>query len=128
MWQLLAVAAGGAIGAIGRFAVNGWAQRQFPAFAPAGTLIVNVAGCFAIGIVMAIVHQRVTWLSREWQTFLVTGVLGGLTTFSAFGLQSVELALDHQVRQCVLNIAANLILGCAAVWAGLALTRALLAP
>jgi CrcB protein len=108
MWQLLAVGAGGAIGAIGRFAVNGWAQRQFPAFAPAGTLIVNVAGCLAIGI--------------------VTGILGGLTTFSAFGLQTVELALDQQLRQCLLNIAANLILGCAAVWAGLALTRALLTP
>lgn len=127
MWQLLAVGAGGAIGAIGRFAVNGWAQRQFPAFAPAGTLIVNVAGCLAIGIVMGIVHQR-TWLSREWQAFLVTGILGGLTTFSAFGLQTVELALDQQLRNSLLNVAANLILGCAAVWAGLALTRALLAP
>lgn len=127
MWQLLAVGAGGAIGAIGRFAVNGWAQRQFPAFAPAGTLIVNVAGCLAIGIVMGIVQQR-TWISREWQAFLVTGILGGLTTFSAFGLQTVELALDQQLRQSVLNVAANLVLGCAAVWAGLAITRALLAP
>lgn len=125
MWQLLAVGAGGAIGAIFRFVVNGWAQRQFPAFAPAGTLIVNIAGCLAIGILMAIARER-TWLTRDWQAFLITGVLGGLTTFSAFGLQTVELALEQQLRQSLLNVAANLILGCAAVWMGLAVTRAIL--
>ena len=127
MWQVVAVGAGGAIGAIGRFAVNGWAQRQFPAFAPAGTLIVNVVGCLAIGIAMAVAHER-TWFTREWQAFFVTGVLGGLTTFSAFGLQTVELAVEHQLRTSLINIAANLIVGCGAVWLGLAATKTFLAP
>lgn len=127
MWQVVAVGTGGALGAICRFAVNGWAQRQFPSFAPAGTLIVNVTGCLAIGIAMAIAHER-TWFTREWQAFLVAGVLGGLTTFSAFGLQTVELALEQQLRASLINVAANVVLGCAAVWLGLAVTRSFLSP
>lgn len=125
MWQVVAVGTGGALGAICRFAVNGWAQRQFPTFAPAGTLIVNVVGCLAIGIAMAIAHER-TWFTREWQAFVVTGVLGGLTTFSAFGLQTVELALEEQLRASLINVAANLVLGCAAVWFGLTIMKAFL--
>lgn len=125
MWQLVAVGVGGAAGTILRFAVNGWSQRQFPNFAPAGTLIVNVFGCLVIGVVMAIVHER-TWISREWQAFIVTGFIGGLTTFSAYGYQSVELFLQQQTRLAVLNVAANLALGFGAVWAGLWLTRTFL--
>jgi len=127
MWQVVAVGTGGALGAICRFAVNGWAQRQFPTFAPAGTLIVNVVGCLAIGIAMAFVHDERTWFTKEWQAFVVTGVLGGLTTFSAFGLQTVELALEQQLRASLINVAANLVLGCAAVWIGLTATKAILA-
>ena len=119
---VLLVAIGGALGAVSRYAVNGWAQRQFPAFAPAATLIVNVAGCFAIGIVMALLKERQSHV-REIQALVVTGFLGGLTTFSAFGYQTVELLLEQQVQRALLNVAANVLLGCGAVWLGLVLTR-----
>ncbi|MBL8851715.1 MAG: fluoride efflux transporter CrcB [Planctomycetaceae bacterium] len=118
----LLVAIGGALGAVSRYAVNGWAQRQFPTFAPTATLIVNVIGCLAIGIVMALLKERQTH-AREIQALVVTGFLGGLTTFSAFGYQTVELLVEQQVQRALLNVAANVLLGCGAVWLGLVLTR-----
>jgi len=118
----LLVAIGGALGAVLRYAVNGWAQRQFPSFAPSATLMVNVAGCLAIGVVMALLKDRPTH-AREVQAFVVTGFLGGLTTFSAFGYQTVELMLEQQMQRAVLNVLANVLLGCGAVWLGLVITR-----
>jgi len=123
--QAALVALGGAAGSVLRFALNGWAQRQFPSFAPAGTLIVNVVGCLAIGIVMATLRERPTH-AREFQTLLVTGLLGGFTTFSAFGYQTVELFEGQQVGRAVFNVLANVVLGCLAAWLGLAITRRLL--
>jgi fluoride exporter len=125
MWQVIAVGLGGAVGAIARFAVNGWSERRFPHFPPAGTLIVNVIGCLVIGIVMTIVHQR-SWINREWQALIVTGFIGGLTTFSAYGYQSVELLLQQQTRLAALNVFANLVFGFGAVWLGHVLTRSCL--
>jgi CrcB protein len=83
---------------------------------------VNVIGCLMIGIVMTIVHQR-SWINREWQALIVTGFIGGLTTFSAYGYQSVELLLQQQTRLAALNVLANLVFGFGAVWLGHILTR-----
>ncbi|REJ94703.1 MAG: fluoride efflux transporter CrcB [Planctomycetota bacterium] len=124
MWQAAAIALGGALGALSRFALNGWALRVFPGFAPAGTLIANLLGCLLIGAVMAIVHDR-DWLSRSAQSLMVTGFLGSLTTFSTFGYQTVELLEGQQVRTAFLNVAVNLLVGLAAVWLGLRITRGL---
>lgn len=123
--QTALVAFGGAVGSVLRFALNGWAQRQFPAFAPSGTLIANVAGCLAIGVVMAALRDRPAHV-RELQALLVTGLLGGFTTFSAFGYQTVELLAEHQVARGLLNVLANVVLGCLAAWLGLVVTRRLL--
>lgn len=122
MWQLLAVGLGGAVGAMARFAVNGWSERRFPQFPPAGTLMVNVVGCLMIGVIMTIVHQR-SWITRDWQALIVTGFIGGLTTFSAYGYQSVELLLQQQTRLGVFNVFANLVFGFGAVWLGSMVTR-----
>ncbi|REJ71822.1 MAG: fluoride efflux transporter CrcB [Planctomycetota bacterium] len=124
MWQAAAIALGGALGALSRFALNGWALRVFPGFAPAGTLIANLLGCLLIGAVMAIVQDR-DWLSRSAQSLMVTGFLGSLTTFSTFGYQTVELLEGQQVRTAFLNVAVNLLVGLAAVWLGLRITRGL---
>jgi CrcB protein len=124
--QAALVALGGAIGAFTRYAVNGWAQRQFPSFAPTGTLLVNVAGCLLIGVVMAALRER-PGQARELQALVVTGFLGGLTTFSAFGYQTVELLEGQQAMRALQNVLANVLLGCGAAWLGLAVTRRLLA-
>lgn len=116
--QIAAVATGGACGAVARFLLNGWAIRIVPKFAPAGTLLVNILGCLLIGIVVAAFETR----GRDSQlirAFVVTGLLGSLTTFSTFGYQTVELAREGATKLVVLNIAANLAIGIAAVLIGL---------
>lgn len=89
----LIVGAGGSLGAMARFAVNRAMLTHWPSHPGAGTLIVNLAGSLGIGFLLgASVEHR--WLSIEWRIFLVTGVLGGLTTFSALALETVFLARE----------------------------------
>ena len=123
--QAALVALGGAIGSVLRFAVNGWALRHYPGFAPAGTLIVNVTGCLVIGMLMAALRDRPAH-ARDMQALLVTGVLGGFTTFSAFGYQTVELLEEQQLRRALLNVLANVCGGCLAAWLGIAITHRIL--
>ena len=121
--QILVVGLGGLVGAIARYVLTGLVQRRiFPGLFPAGTLVVNSLGCLLIGILMALATQK-RWLSPDAQLLLVTGVLGSLTTFSTFGYETVELLRQSQWRLAVLNVAANIVIGFAAVWIGHSLTR-----
>ncbi len=120
MQQLLAVGLGGFIGAIARYALTGLMQRKFPEFFPAGTLLVNVLGCLVIGVLMAfVVKERGTLSDHETlRLFLITGILGSLTTFSTFGYETVQFIQDSNLRMATWNVAGNLVLGFAAVWLG----------
>lgn len=90
MKLLLLASAGGAIGAGARFLVNeAFAARALTGF-PWATLTVNVTGGLLMGIVFVVVNDRLGG-SAEWRTFLATGILGGLTTFSAFSLDMMRL-------------------------------------
>ena len=86
----LLAAGGGAIGAAGRFLVGAAALRFFGFGFPWGTLIVNVLGSFAMGLLIGFLALRVTG-SESFRVFLAVGVLGGFTTFSAFSLDVVSL-------------------------------------
>jgi CrcB protein len=114
MQSLLAVGLGGFVGAVSRYALTGWMQLRFPAFRPAGTLLVNVLGCLLIGLLMGWVTHKPTF-SEPLRLFLITGILGSLTTFSAFGYETVELLRENEVRLAMWNVAANMILGFSAV-------------
>jgi CrcB protein len=85
-------------------------------------MAVNVLGCLLIGAVMALIADYRA-LSLQMQYFLVTGILGGFTTFSAFAYETVQLLHSGAVGLALLNIAGNVVVGCAAVWAGHALVR-----
>lgn len=111
---LLAVAGGGACGAILRYGISGWLVRRFPA----GTLAANLAGCLLIGLIVGSLHHR-EWLSPNGRHFLIMGLLGSLTTFSTFGYQSVQLYLDGDVVLAALNVLSNVVIGFAAVAVGL---------
>lgn len=113
----LAVGCGGFVGAILRYVITGILQKRFPHFTPAGTLAVNVLGCLLIGVLMAIVVQRPEF-SQNLRLFLITGILGSLTTFSTFGYETVELLREEEYRVTFWNVAANLALGLPAVWLG----------
>ncbi len=111
---LVAVAGGGACGAVTRYALSAWLIRRFPV----GTLAVNLAGCLLIGLVVGSLRHQ-DWLSPAARHFLVMGFLGSLTTFSTFGYQSVQLFVDGDVGLAGLNVIANVCVGFAAVAAGL---------
>ena len=126
MRELLAVAVGGMIGASGRYALTLGLQRASLALAfPLGTLAVNALGCFLIGALFTHFEARgAAGPSNAWRLLLVTGVLGGFTTFSAFGLDTWLLWRDAGPARALLNVTLQLGVGIGAVLAGIAAARA----
>ena len=104
---IIAVASGGAIGATLRMLVNGFATKHFAYTFPLGTLIVNLVGSLLIGMLFAYFHYN-TSLSPHLKTFLVTGLLGALTTYSTFAIESFFLLESGQYGQAFTNMALNL--------------------
>lgn len=116
------VALGGAIGASLRYLTNVGAGRLFGAGFPVGTLIVNLLGSFLMGVlVVALARKGGTQLAP----FLMTGVLGGFTTFSAFSLDALTLWERGQHGPAALYVLASVVLSLAAIVAGLAIARSL---
>ena len=123
MLKLLLVGAGSFLGGIARYALSGLVQRWAGAGFPWGTLAVNVTGCFAIGAVLHLVEDR-AMLGPDARVFLVVGILGGFTTFSAFGWETFELLRANQPGLALVNAAGSVTAGLAAVWLGRAALRA----
>ncbi len=122
---LLLVALGGALGSVLRYLASGAAHGLLPGLLfPVGTLAVNVAGSLAIGVVGGLAETR-HFLVPELRVFLFTGLLGGFTTFSAFAFETLGLALDAAWWRFALNVAAQLLFGLGAAWAGYWLGRAM---
>jgi CrcB protein len=90
MLRLLALALAGAIGTLARYWLTGLVHRFGKETFPLGTLVVNLLGCFLIGIVMYLVREHES-LTPEMRVVLIVGLLGGFTTFSAFGYETLEL-------------------------------------
>lgn len=90
MKQLFLVALGGAFGSVCRFKAGAFLSAQFPGALLPATLFVNVLGCFLIGILAALGEKR-GFLTPDARLFLMTGALGGFTTFSTFGLETFAL-------------------------------------
>jgi CrcB protein len=121
-WLLLF--AGGGLGATLRYAVGLWVEeRTGPGF-PWGTFAVNVAGCFAIGVLATLADEH-AWISPSARLLLVTGLLGGFTTFSAFGMETWQLVEDGAAWLALANAGASVAAGLAAVVLGVTLTRQL---
>lgn len=119
----LLVAAGGGIGAALRYLLGGWiASRLGPDF-PWGTFIVNVSGCLLIGLVLGLVERGA--LPGEARLFLAVGVLGGYTTFSTFGYETLRLLEGGELLPAALNAFGQLALGLVAVYLGLMAARLL---
>ena len=115
---MLWIGLGGFAGAILRYLVSGWAQQvSGSAGFPYGTLAVNALGCLAIGALSYLADAR-GLLSAEARLFLMVGVLGGFTTFSTFGNETMNLLRDGELLVASLNVTANVLLCLAAVWAG----------
>ncbi|MBI5646716.1 MAG: fluoride efflux transporter CrcB [Ignavibacteriae bacterium] len=123
--KYIVIALGGGIGSVLRYTLGGWVQTWSGSAAfPWGTLAVNLLGCFIIGLVSQLAEGR-GGFSAETRLFLVVGLLGGFTTFSAFGNETLNLLRDGEHVYAVLNAAGNLLIGLAAVWLGRAAAFAL---
>jgi fluoride exporter len=123
--QVMIVGVGGFIGSALRFVVSGWVQRLAAASVmPYGTLVVNVFGCLALGLLGGIAEHR-QMLEPAQRLFLMVGVLGGFTTFSTFAFESVALMQDAQLAKAALNTLAQIVLGFGAAFAGYILARVL---
>ena len=109
---------GSAIGGVGRYWCSGVATRMFGESFPWGTVFVNVVGSLAIGFVATIVSHDYRLLPPETRDFLMIGVLGGYTTFSAFSLQTVSLAREGHLIPALGNVFLSVVLCLIAVWIG----------
>ncbi|MDB4614273.1 fluoride efflux transporter CrcB [bacterium] len=123
MQNILAVAAGGSIGAVARYLLTLGVQRMVPVkAAAAGTLFVNVLGCLLIGVMMTLAEKES--ISPTLKLVLVTGLLGSLTTFSTFGFETIELARAGRLNSAIINVVANLAVGLPCVLLGRSLVSA----
>lgn len=124
-----AVMAGGAVGAGLRMLISGGVASYFGEAFPWGTLIVNVSGCFLIGLISGLTGPDSPFLVPPLvrQTLMI-GVLGGFTTFSSFSLQTLQLLGDGQWLAATGNVAGSFALCLTGTWLGLALARWLTAP
>jgi CrcB protein len=124
-WRYLAVAAGGALGAVARYALSGIVQQACRGVFPWGTLAVNLAGCLLIGLLTAVFEA--TTVSPTARAALLTGGLGAMTTFSTFSLESFRLLEDRQYLPAAGNVIGSCAAGLALVYVGLVAGRAMTA-
>lgn len=121
MGKLFLAGIGGFIGSTLRYAVTGYVQTWTKSTDfPYGTLAVNLIGCFAIGFLSYLAESRGVF-TAETSTLIFIGILGGFTTFSAFGNETMSLWRDGHNGLAALNIAAQLVFGLGTVWIGRAL-------
>lgn len=119
MKELLLVGLGGAAGSVARYALGGWVlQAAGVARFPLGTFMVNVLGCLVMGLLAGAV-ARYGVFGPGTRLLLFTGVLGGFTTFSAFGLEATQLVRRGEFAVAALYAGSSMVLGIAAVWVGI---------
>ena len=122
MMQWLAIATGGALGSVLRFAAVAYFTPLLNYRFPLGTFIVNMLGSLLIGVAYVILVEKAV-LSAEWRLFFITGVLGGFTTFSAFSLEILQLWQEGHVFNAIAYAGSSVVLGLLMAFAGMALTQ-----
>lgn len=122
--KLLVIGAGGFIGSIARYLAAHWIAQNWSHNFPLGTFIVNVSGCFLIGLLMHLFTERFM-VSPQWRLFFVVGFLGAYTTFSTFEYETGELVNDGEMLIAALNIALSVAVGFIALKLGEAIAKML---
>lgn len=117
MTKLVLIFIGAGVGGVMRYAIGGWVQGASGPTFPLGTLVVNVSGCLAVGFLAGAFTGPVL-IREEYRIALLVGLLGGFTTFSTFGKETMALAGDREWALAGLNVVLSVVLGLAGVWAG----------
>ena len=120
--SIVFVGLGGLIGSVARYLVAVFFASYGPWTFPLATFLVNVAGCFIIGVLFGLT-DRAQLMSPEWRLFLTTGFCGGFTTFSTFSYESVRLMQDGEFLYVGLNVGLSVVAGFAATYLGMLLMR-----
>lgn len=125
--NILLVALGGSIGSVARYLFQRWVYAIYPHHFPWGTLAVNVTGCFLIGIFWGISFRSFD-LNENWKLFLMVGLCGGFTTFSAFTLEGIGLIREQRLFLFLLYAIASVVAGLVATYLGMRLIRPVFIP
>ncbi len=123
MLQVLLIGCGGFIGTIARYAVTTMVYRLLGASFPYGTLTVNILGCLLIGFVSTAAEER-DMIAHSTRLYLTIGILGGFTTFSAFGYETLTILRLGNILPAALYVLASVVTGLVGVWLGGLLARA----
>jgi CrcB protein len=116
---------GAGLGGVLRYAITGWIHGPAGPLFPLGTFVVNVSGCLAVGFLGTTLMGPVL-VREEYRVALLVGLIGGFTTFSTFGKETLALAGDRQWFLAGANVVLSIVLGLAAVWAGARLAERVL--
>ena len=122
--NLVIIALGGALGAVSRFLVGNAVSKSIGSALPYGTFVINVVGCFAMGLLMIIIVDR-ELLPAAWRLFLCVGFLGGFTTFSSFGYEALMLLTEGRLFAALVYVGGSVLLGLVAAGAGVLCDRVL---
>jgi CrcB protein len=117
------VGLGGFFGAIARFVLSGWVAARWGQIFPWGTFIINISGSFILGFFLAFVQDR-PWVHPGARLMFAVGFVGAYTTFSTYTYESLRLMMDGQFALAAFNIIGSVAVGLVAVFAGVALGRA----
>jgi CrcB protein len=120
--NLLIVGLGGGAGSMLRYAVQKIFYSQSAGTFPTGTLLVNISGCFLIGILWSLVSRSLTW-NEEMKLLLMTGFCGGFTTFSAFTLEGIGLLKENKISLFFIYLTASVIGGLLATFIGIRIIK-----
>jgi CrcB protein len=122
MKTLILIGLGGAVGSICRYLVQIFVSRYVTLTFPLGTFLVNISGCFAIGLLFGLAGKY-AWMTIEWRLLLITGVCGGFTTFSSYSYEGLTLLKQGNYLYFASYILLSVFLGLMATWGGLAIMK-----
>jgi CrcB protein len=123
MMKILLIGLAGLLGTILRYSLSAIVARRYGETFPMGTLIVNLLGCFLAGLLFYLMQEKFP-LNETLRTTLMVGLLGGFTTFSAYGLQTFTLLRDGRFAFAALNLVVSNAAGLLMVWAGYGVAKA----
>lgn len=119
---IIIAGAGGFLGTVSRYLSSKLLAAWFPMTFPLGTFLVNMVGCFLIGLFYGIAGKG-NFMSTEWRLFLMVGFCGGFTTFSAFAAENLAIVRDNNIFQFLLYAGGSVFIGLLATWGGFMLSK-----
>jgi fluoride exporter len=122
MSRLLLIGLAGFVGTLSRYWLSGVVARRYGETFPLGTLVVNLSGCFVVGLLYYLLQERFV-VNPTARTIVLIGFLGGFTTFSSLGLQTFTLLQDGEFALAILNLTVSNFVGLFLVWIGYTLAR-----